>query len=226
MPDLSVLPGTAISVGNATRVTDGDGVARFDGLAVGPAAVTARKEAHRTAQLEVTIVEGRDTVVDAVLPPLVQTDMHAHEHGVYAHRDLYRFEGHFDCSATYVIVTGDCRILVENVTGTAGVADPSANATTARHLIDFPLDATWTSLVVEMNWTAPQLSVEDGMTLALEPAQSPADGHAAKYARVAGASPLRVALMPGVKHESATAQDMPQPSGGEVLRAQIGRAHV
>ena len=230
MPDLSPLPGTTITLGNETRVTDAQATARFTDLAPGVYNVSARKEAHRTAQLEVEIAAGATVEVEAVLPALVETDQHAHEGGVYAHRDLYRFDGHFDCSATYVIITGDCLLLLDNVTATAGAPATPGDATEERYLIDFPLDATWSALVVEMTWTANASTPATGqdMTLALEPAEAPADGHAAKYARVGGAGPLRVELAPGVQHETATAEDMPNPDGGEVIRARAyvaGAAH-
>ncbi|HEX2021133.1 MAG TPA: carboxypeptidase-like regulatory domain-containing protein [Candidatus Thermoplasmatota archaeon] len=224
MPDRTLLPGAEITVGNDTRTTDARGEARFEGLAPGEHAVEARKEAHRTAQLVATVVAGSTVEVDAELAAL-EGDQHAHENGVFAHRDAYVFQGHFDCSATYVIITGDCLLLVDNVTTTAGLPDRPGDSTDERYLIDFALDATWSHLVVEMTWkaNASTPATGEGMTLALEPAEAPADGHAAKYARASGGAPLRIELRPGVPHETATVGDQPNPDGGEVIRA---RAYV
>lgn len=222
MPDQTLLGGVILELGNATATTDAQGQARFEAVAPGAHELVARKEAHRTARQTVEIRAAAETSVEIVLAP-EGNDQHAHEAGVFAHRDLYTFQGHFDCSATYVIITGDCLILVENVTGTAGVADPASNATSERYLIDFPLDTNWTSLVVEMTWTptVPTAATGESMSLALEPAEAPADGHAAKYARAVGASPIRLDLAPGAPHESATTGDMPNPAGGEVIRARV-----
>lgn len=229
MPDATLLPGVNVTVGNESRLTDATGLARFEALPAGSHAIEARKEAHRTAQQSVEIVAGEETRVEIVLAA-AGNDQHAHENGVSAHRDHYRFEGHFDCSATYLIITGDCLVVVQNATATAGAPDPASGATTERHIIDFPLDLNWTTLVVEMEWQAgaPTPATGEGMTLALEPAEAPADGHAAKYARAEGVSPLAVRLEAGVQHETATAEDMPNPEGGEVIRARafvMGAAH-
>ncbi|GEM_PF-5540480 len=215
--DRSPLADVNVTVGNLSATSDGNGEARFEKLAPGLYNVTAKKAAHRTAIAQAQVVAGQEARVEAVLEAEAGS-VHSHERGLFAHRDLYTFQGRFDCSATYLIVTGDCMILVQNVSEQAG-APPPPNVTTAKNVIEFPLDATWKELVVEMNWTAPQVAVEQGMTLALEPAQAPADGHAAKYAQASGASPLKIDFLPGVKHPTATAQDMPNPNGGEVIRA-------
>ena len=222
MPDGTPLVGTQIEARNATRTTGSDGTTRFDALEPGSVEVVARKAGHRTARIAVEIVAGQETRTETVLAA-DGNDQHAHEHGVYAHRDLYTFEGHFDCSATYLIITGDCLVVVENVTRTAGAPDPISGMTTERHLIDFPLDVNWTTLIVEMEWDAQLETQATGgeMQLALEPAEAPADGHAAKYARVVGGSPLRIEMTPGVPHETATLDDMPNPNGGEVIRSRV-----
>lgn len=224
MPDRSALAGVEVTIGasNVTGATDASGSVTFERVPVGSTLVTARKAAHRTAQVSSQIAAGATTTLELELAP-ERDDQHAHEKGVFQHFDQYRFEGHFDCSATYVIVTGDCFILLDNVSGQAGAPARPGDVTSERNLIDFPLDATWRTLVVEMTWdaTAPTPATGEGMSLALEPAEAPADGHAAKYARVAGGSPLRVEMAPGVRHETATEQDMPNPEGGEVLRARV-----
>ena len=224
MPDLTPLAGVNVTVRNESRLTDAEGVARFDALAPGLAQVEARKEAHRTAQLAVQIVAGEEAQAEAVLAA-AEGGQHAHEGGLFSHRDLYTFEGRFDCSATYLIITGDCLLALDAAANETGLPARPGDQTGERYLIDFPLDLTWTALVVEMAWTAtaPTPATGEGMTLALEPAEAPADGHAAKYARAVGGSPLRIELEAGEKHATATADDMPNPLGGEVIRT---RAYV
>ena len=225
--DRTPLAGVTLRVGNESRVTDASGLARFEALPAGTHTLVATKTAHRTAQQQVSIVPGGETTAEVVLAA-EDGGQHAHKVGFDAHTDVYVFDGHFDCTAIYLIIPGDCLIVVENVTRTLGVSDPVSNTTTERNVIDFPLDVNWSALVVEMTWTEPTPPTADGMTLALEPAEAPVDGHAAKYARVAGGSPLRVELVPGAQHPSATLDDMPKPEGGEVIRARAfvkGHAH-
>lgn len=224
--DRTPLAGVNVTVGEQSTTTDIAGTARFT-LPQGNYTLVATKAAHRSAQQEVVIVAGGETTAEVVLAA-EDGGQHAHEVGFDAHTDVYAFEGHFDCTAVYVIIPGDCLIVVENVTSTAGLPDPVSNTTTERNVIDFPLDVNWSSLNVEMVWTEPNPPTSNGMTLALEPAEAPVDGHAAKYARVSGLSPLRIALAPGVQHETATLDDMPNPQGGEVIRTRAfvrGHAH-
>lgn len=218
MPDLQPLAGVQVRVADVNATTDQDGIARLHDLPAGTHDLEARKEAHRTSIQTVTVRANATTDVDVILAPAAN-DQHAHERGLLAHADVYEFTGHFDCSATYVIITGDCVVVLENVTG------QRVDGTSERHVIDFPLDASWSTLRLDMTWNAtlPTPATGEGMTLALEPAESPTDGHAARYAHAAGGSPLTLQLQNGVRHETATAEDMPNPSGGEVLRA---RAYV
>lgn len=216
--DLAPLSGVNVTVAGASRLTDAEGAARFDAVPAGFHTLVATKEAHRAAQAGVEVRAGAETRAEVILDA-ADGSSHSHAKGFGAHKDTYRFDGHFDCSATYVIITGDCLIVVENVSRTLGAPDPASNATSERHIIDFPLDLGWSALVVEMSWDEPSPPTTDGMTLALEPTEAPADGHAAKYASTNGKSPLRLQLDPGAKHASATGEDMPNPLGGEVLRA-------
>lgn len=225
--DRTPLGGVKLEVANDTRTTDATGVARFDALPVGSHTLLATKTAHRDAQQQVEIHAGAEVTIEVVLAA-EEGGQHAHAVGFEAHEDVYTFEGHYDCTAIYLIIPGDCFIVIENATSAAGLPDPVSGTTTERNVIDFPLDVDWSLLVVEMAWEEPDPPTADGMTLALEPAEAPADGHAAKYARAAGGSPLRITLEPGVKHETATEQDMPNPLGGEVIRARAfvkGHAH-
>ncbi|HUR69893.1 MAG TPA: carboxypeptidase-like regulatory domain-containing protein [Candidatus Thermoplasmatota archaeon] len=216
--DRTPLAGVNVTVANDSQLTDATGLARFPALAAGTYTLLATKTAHRAAQQEIAIVAGQESHAEVVLAA-EDGGQHAHKLGFASHTDVYAFQGHFDCSATYVIIPGDCLILVENATNQAGLPDPVSNATSERNVIDFPLDVNWSALVVEMTWDASTAPASDGMTLALEPAEAPVDGHSAKYARVDGSSPLRIDLAPGVQHPSATEKDMPNAAGGEVIRA-------
>lgn len=225
--DKTPLAGVNITVDDVSRTTDATGMARFDQLSAGTHTLVATKTAHRAAQQQVSIVGGETASVEVVLAA-EDGGQHAHKVGFGAHTDLYAFDGHFDCTTVYVIIPGDCLIVVENATHVLGVPDPVSNTTSEKNVIEFALDLNWTAMAVELIWSEPELPASDGMTLALEPAEAPVDGHSAKYARVNGSVPLRIDLVPGVKHATATQDDMPNADGGEVLRARMfvrGHAH-
>jgi len=226
--DRSPLPGVLVETGNLSATTDAEGVARL-ALPAGFHTLVATKAAHRGAQAGIDVAPGAETTVEMVLAS-AEGGSHAHRAGFGAHHDTYRFEGHFDCSLTAVVLTGDCLLLVTNATERAGAPDPVSGATRERHVIDFPLDLTWSHLIVEMTWRADPSTpaTGEGMSLALEPAEAPTHGYAPKYARAAGGSPLRIDLFPGEAHASATADDKPNPLGGEVIRARafvLGAGH-
>lgn len=224
MSDETPLADAAVTIGNLTQLTNANGTTTFTQLSLGTHNVSATKTAHRASQASVTIQADQEAVLDIVLP-LEDGANHAHASGVFAHRDLYKFSGHFDCSATYVIITGDCMTVLTNVSEQSGGPDLTNELTNESNIIPFAVDRNWTAFVAELRWNAGVETPATGqqMTIAFEPAEAPKDGHAAKYAYVEGVSPLRVQLDAGKPGPGATSGDMPNPQGGEILRA---RAYV
>lgn len=227
LPDRSPLANVSVEVANRTALTGVDGLARFADLPIGFYEVNATKEGHRAARVGVQVTSGAEAYTEAALSVAAAAAPAA----PVAHADapeVYEFEGYFECSATYLIVTGDCLTLVDNVTSQAGAPVSPGESSNTLNAFEFPLDLGWKSAVLELEWAQTATSTTDGMSIALEPTEAPADGHAARYARVQGQSVLRLELHAGEKHETATADDMPNPLGGEIVRArvfQLGEFH-
>jgi hypothetical protein len=231
-PELKPIQGAIVRVDHHQIGTDETGSARVDALGPGSRVIEVSKPGFRTAKQGVAIVAGEESRTDVKLlpsPDPPQTGPDGNESAPQAYPEVFHYRGYFDCSATYLIITGDCLLVADTVVGEAfGAVNQTpplqpGNATAEKFVLDFPLDFDWKTVVAEMYWDATTLAGEK-MTFALEPAEAPEDGHAAKYARAEGGSPLRMRIEPGVPHENATASadgdapDMPNPHGGEVLR--------
>lgn len=207
---------------NRTQTTNGDGMARFEDVPAGTVLLTVSKEGYRTAQSGARVEPGRE--VQANVKLLEDETVAAVQAANEPRRDQYHFRGYFECSATYLIITGDCMLLADTVTEGLGLGTPAGNGTQEEFMLDFPLDYNWTSVVGEMHWDSGGPLNGEAMTFALEPTEYNSTGHAPKYARDEGTSPLRWVVHAGEAHPSATASadgdepDMPDPFGGEVVR--------
>lgn len=219
----SPLAGAQVAVAtDRVGVTDAQGKALLDGIPAGEHVVVVSLEGYRTGTAGARIEAGRVTTLEVKLqvgeavqpPPSNQTRPN----------EVFRLTGYFDCSATYIIITGDCATIVDNVTATGGQGTPAGDLTDEQFLLDFPVDYGWRSVVGEMFWQANGPANGQDMTFALEPTEFNSSGHAPKFARSEGASPLRWVVHAGEPHDTATATfegaepDMPNPNGGEVLR--------
>lgn len=226
-PDLQPIPDALVTAGDREARTDGTGSARLDGLAPGTWFVAAAADGHRPARARTEVAAGQEATLQV---KLLAGDATAPRTGnaTEPYTQQFQLNGFFDCSATYLIITGDCLLLADFATeaacAAAGQTCPApGDLTNEEFVLEFPLDAGWQTVVAEMHWEA-GTTAGSKMTFAVEPAEAPADGHAAKYARAEGGSPLVVRLDNGVPHESASlsadgeAPDMPQEAGGEVLR--------
>lgn len=234
-PDLHPIAGALVRLAHLNASTDGTGAIRLDGLAAGPYVLHVQKPGFRDATQGVEVVANQAVEARVKLLPAPATSgpgatvAPATAGDATAYEETFHLQGYFDCSATYLIITGDCMLVldtaVDAVFGAANETPPArpGDATREEFVLEFPLDHGWRTVVAEMHWETTTLAGER-MTFAVEPAQAPADGHAAKYARAEGGSPLVVRLEPGVPHENATASadgeepDMPNALGGEVLR--------
>jgi hypothetical protein len=243
-PNLYAIEGATVIVGATTATTDAQGSAHLGNLAPGMTTIEARKDGFRTATAGVEIKAGQEATARVKLlpgestppPQSINANASAPRHpSAPSNRtpEQFSLNGYFDCSATYVIVTGDCLLVIDTAMEELGRPERPGNATNEEFVLEFPLDLGWRFVAVEMQWNASSI-LGERMTLAVEPAAAPADGHAAKYARVAGGSPLRIRLEAGVAHPNATASadgeapDMPNALGGEVLRTRSyvqGLAH-
>lgn len=243
-PDLYSIDGATVTVSGQEMVTDGNGNALFKELAQGLAVIEAQKQGYRPASAGAEIRAGEQaTARIKLLPgestpvaPPAPTNSTGGSPPIPIPQNFteqFTLNGYFDCSATYLIITGDCLLIVDAAAEELGRPERPGNATKEEYVLEFPLDLRWQYAEVEMQWNASS-PLGEQMTLAVEPAEAPADGHAAKYARTAGVSPLRIRLDAGTAHANATASadgeapDMPNALGGEVLRTRSyvqGLAH-
>lgn len=115
------------------------------------------------------------------------------------------FQGHYDCVAEYLIVTGDCGIAYETVTCLTGYCQ-SDPVFTEKYQFPFTVNPLWDSVVAELTWTASATNAMEGMRLYVENANASAagGGHAAKVGRADGAAqPLTVRVDRGTLHPRA-----------------------
>lgn len=244
-PDLYAIEGATVLVAGSEKTTDANGNAQFEDLPPGLAVIEAHKDGFRSASAGADIKAGEQATARVKLlpgesptqPAPAPTNSSAVPSPAAAtpqnYTEQFTLNGYFDCSATYLIITGDCLLIVDTAAEELGLPDRPGNATKEEYVLDFPLDLRWQYVDVEMQWNASS-PLGEQMTLAVEPAEAPADGHAAKYARTAGPSPLHIRIDAGVAHPNATASadgeapDMPNALGGEVLRTRSyveGLAH-
>lgn len=211
-PSLSPIEAANVTVetipGAKNARTDATGQARLEALEPGRAIVTVDAAEHRGRQLTVELPPGETLRRSIVLTPTP-------DDGAYVQR--YEFEGFFECSASYLIVAGDCLTIVRAVSEQAG--GPSFNATNERFTFPFPVHEGWTRLDILQTWEDPTVGTGSMMRLNLEPRDpNRTEGHAPQYADVDGTSPIRLTLEPGQLHENATDEDMIVPEAGGWLR--------
>lgn len=230
-PHIVPIEGALVSVAGIEQETDSQGQAAFDALTPGAYVVEVREDTHGSSSAAVRVEAGQQARLTV---KLVSTSIDAPASG--SGPQQFHLNGFFDCSATYLIITGDCMTALDfvlvNATGACAPVCPG-DYTNEVYYLDFPLHANWTTIVAEMHWE-PGTTAGAKMTFAVEPAEWDAEGHAPKYARAAGGSPLILRLENGVPHATADASadgvtpGMPQAAGGEVLRTRSyvqGEAH-
>ncbi|MBI2078784.1 MAG: carboxypeptidase regulatory-like domain-containing protein [Euryarchaeota archaeon] len=117
---------------------------------------------------------------------------------------LPAMRGHYDCAAEYVIITGDCGILYENITCTVSTCQ-SDPVTTEKYEFEFDVPARWDTIVGELVWEESNTNLVEGMRLYLENANVSAQGgHGKKAARVDGSeNPLSLRYERGVAYPGA-----------------------
>lgn len=196
------------SEGSRTARTDATGQAQLEDLAPGRAILTVQAAEHRGRQLTVDLPAGETLRRSIVLTPLP-------EDGPFVQR--FEFHGFFECSATYLIVTGDCLAAARAVSEQAG--GPSFNATNERFTFPFPVHEDWTTIHVTQTWEDPAVGTGSMMRINLEPRNpNKTGGHSPQYADADGTSPLELTIQSGELHENASSDEMVVPEQGGWLR--------
>lgn len=205
------IPGATIRVtsegGNRSSTTSAQGQASFDALPRGNATVLAQAPDHETRERSVLISPGEVTVLKVTLEPVRNAPTIR----------TYEFNGFFECSATYLIVTGDCLATARAVTNETG-APLSMNATNHRFVFHFPVHPGWESIDIEQRWDDGAFTAGSMMRVNLEPTTAGEEGHSPHYARAEGSSPLSVTLVPNETHATASDPELSLAPEGAELR--------
>lgn len=202
--------GVTLDTGEGPREarTGAGGSARLADLPAGPAVLAVRAEEHRGRELRVALDAGETTRRSVVLDPRPDGEP-------YVQR--FAFEGFFECSASALIVTGDCLAAPRAVSEELG--GPGFNATNARYTFPFPVHEGWGTITVTQTWDEPTVGTGSTMRLNLEPRNpSETDGHSPQYAEADGTSPITLTVEEGTRHENASSEGMVVPEQGAWLR--------
>lgn len=197
----------ATHLGTRTATTDATGAARFADLESGEAQVLVAAPDHVPRSLQVRLPETGELVESVVLLPVREPEPYVL---------LYEFDGFFECSATALIITGDCFATVREIGREAG-QDLGENATNERFVFPFPVEPGWSLIRIAQSWDEPAAGVGTAMRANLEPALGGSnERHNDRYARVDGASPLVLEVRPGEVHPNASDDSLVPPEAGEL----------
>ncbi|MDX1611179.1 MAG: carboxypeptidase-like regulatory domain-containing protein [Candidatus Thermoplasmatota archaeon] len=214
--DLSLAPLADADVtvaGDRVRMTatsDATGQATFWDLPPGELHVEAHAPGHLARALQVKL-PGSGTVHETLtLPPLAADETYT---------ETFEFQGFFECSATYLIVTGDCLTLVRAGAEQAGLEGEN-NATNERFTFPFVLHPGWTSLTLTQTWEEPVAGAGSMMRVNLEPLDANnTEGHGDRYARAEGTSPITLTVEnDGEPAPTASQDELIVPEAGGLLR--------
>lgn len=142
--------------------------------------------------------------------------------------------GYYDCGLEFVILSGDCMILYENVTCELGDCQESP-VFAEENAYFYNVSERWSQIVIEMVWEEGGQNQLDGMHLYLARPDASGDpaAHHVKYAVAEGPQqPLRIDLIQGAAHDTAEndpATDEPivlGPAGGEVVILALPRGQL
>lgn len=210
-PALVPLEGANVTLDTAEGThqarTGPDGTARLTDLPEGRALVTVDAAGHRGRELAADLDANQTHRRSVVLHPTPDEDPFVQR---------FEFNGFFECSASYLIVTGDCLAAPRAVSEQVG--GPGFNATNSRYTFPFQIHPGWTSIAIEQTWDDPTVGTGSTMRLNLEPRHPNAtEGHSPQYAEADGTSPIRVTVENEQAHANAT-DEMVVPEEGAWLR--------
>lgn len=212
-PSIRPIAGANVTVetpeGTRTTSSDAAGAARLADLEPGRAIVHVEVEAHQGRRLTLDLEAGERVEQTVVLRP-------DPENRTFVER--FAFSGFFECSATYLIVAGDCLAPVDAVASEAGL-EPPEDATNERNLFRFPVEAGWSEIRIEQTWEDPVAGAGSTMRVNLEPVDPNATGgHSPQYAEADGTSPVEIGVEAGQLHPTASSDEMVVPEEGGWLR--------
>lgn len=186
------------------------GTVRVGPLEEGRAVVEARTPGYQGRTVTLELPDEGEVHETLVLRPAQEATTFVQSH---------EFHGLFECSATYLIITGDCLAPVEFAANEAGLPYDE-NATNDRYTFPFDLGAGWTQLEIVQTWQDPVAGAGNMMRVNLEPIDSNnTGGHSPRYARAEGPSPVHLVLdNDGQPAETASDDEMILPEEGGTVR--------
>lgn len=193
-----------------TDRTDELGTARLGPVDEGRAVIEARAPGHEARTVSVGLQGSGEIRQTLVLPP---------SQGNQTFVERYEFQGLFECSATYLIITGDCLAPAEYAADQTGLPYDK-NATNDRYTFPFDLYDGWTRLEITQVWQDPVAGAGNMMRVNLEPVDgNNTEGHSPRYARAEGASPVHLVLEnDGQPASTASDEAMILPEQGGTVR--------
>ncbi len=198
--------------GSLTGEPDETGLARFAELAPGPATVDVRAPGFLDQRVELELPTNGTVEQTVTLTP-------EQEAGTFI--EQFEFHGFFECSATWLIVAGDCLVIVRAAAEQAGVP-LGENATNERFAFPFDLDPGWERAWINLTWEDPEANLGSMMRVNLEPLdKNNTEGHSVRYARAEGASPVHLVVDAGELHETASDEELVPPPEGAGVQARV-----
>jgi hypothetical protein len=199
-PDLTVTLITSATTRTAT--SNVLGIARFTDVPPGNVTVRVEAPGHLPAERALTLAPGQTGTIEVQMQRA----------GPVTWVEELEFEGFFECAATYLIITGDCFVLLDAL----GAPD-AVNPTNEDYVYVFSVRPGWTLLRITQSWDEPEFSLGSMMRVNLESTDEDSIEHNERYGRAEGETPIVLEILPGVRHETASNDEMVlPPEGGEV----------
>lgn len=207
---LKAIAGASVAHGETGKVarTDAQGAFAFSGLEPGTHTLSAEADGFHGAALRATLAAGDAWEPVFRLEPVIRP---------VPYDERFELAGFFECSATYLIVAGDCFAAADFVADALGLPRPG-NATNEKFAFEIPVAPGWESIVVEERWDPGAGGLDPKLSLLVERLEFDEEGHGVSYAETGGESPLRLDIRRGEVHATAQSQELRISDDGETIR--------
>ncbi|MBI4392498.1 MAG: carboxypeptidase regulatory-like domain-containing protein [Euryarchaeota archaeon] len=195
----------------ATTKSNPDGSFSFARVGAGTHLLRVQSDGHANKTTTVSVAGDVETKVELVLTTLERPRLAV---------DTQEFPGFFECTLTYIIITGDCFAPVTLVAETGGIGQ-FQSPTNAAYSFNFSVGKDWQTIVMELVWENAPAMTSGELQLNIEPNGGDNLTESDAYAVKGGKGPVRLVIVPGVDHETSQAKDHRINSNGEDLRARI-----
>lgn len=186
--------------GHETR-TGPDGQAILTELPPGPVTLHVDANGYQPLQRTTHVAAGTTTETTLLLQETTKATV-----------QRFELNGFFECSATYLIITGDCFAPARALTDELG-GGPQINASNHRFTFPFQAHEGWSTIHITQTWEEGTLTAGSMMRINLEPDDPDTrEGHSPRFARAEGGSSLELTLHAGETHATAS-EDAPTPTG-------------